>query len=251
IGARNRSSLGSDDIRLLVNTGTHIAVAIENAQLHQKVRAAAAIEERERIAREMHDGVAQVLSYINVKTQAVKSFLDSGHLDATRAQLQELEDTCQEAYADVRESILGLRLATANTALVPALKEFISHFLQTSDLEVTLETDEDNPPALSPAHEGQIIRIVQEGLTNIRKHAVAKRAWVRLATTGNLFEVTITDNGKGFDASHLPKGEWPQFGLRTMKERAECINGTLDVVSAPGQGTKVELKVPVSGGVGL
>ncbi len=234
-----------EDMRLLVDASTHIAVAIENARLHQRVQAAAAIEERERLAREMHDGVAQVLSYINVKTQAVKSFLAVGQVAATQSHLQELEDTCQEAYADIRESILGLRLATAHESLYKAIQEYIVRFHQMSNLKIAFEADETAIPPLSPVAEVQIIRIIQEALTNVRKHAGATKASVQFAARTDRFCVTIEDDGHGFDLRRNRKGDWPQFGLQTMKERAECIKGTLDVFSTPGRGTIVQLKVPV------
>ncbi|MBI2853984.1 MAG: GAF domain-containing sensor histidine kinase [Chloroflexi bacterium] len=246
IATLSHRKFSPDDLRLMSNTGNQIAVAIDNARLHQKVQAAAAIEERERLAREMHDGVAQVLSYINVKIQTAKSYLSLGQIEATQAHLQELEDTCQEAYADIRDSILGLRLSTVHTALVPALKEYVARFVQTTLLEVDLDVDEDTLPVLSPAVEVQMIRIIQEALTNVRKHAEAKRVWVWLSSKDHQLEVTIVDDGHGFDAIRPRKDDWPQFGLRIMKERAECIKGTLNITSVPGQGTRVELKVPAA-----
>lgn len=247
LAAQDHKSFSLEDVRLLANTGTHIAVAIENARLHEQVQAAAAIEERERIAREMHDGVAQVLSYIIVKTQAVKGYLSEGNLAATSAQLQELEDTSQEAYADVRESILGLRLTTEHKSFVSAIKEFITRYNQSSGTHAMLQTDETEIPALSPAAEVQIIRIVQEALTNTRKHAKARHAWVNILSRDPMVEVSIVDDGEGFNVNNPTKSDWPRFGIQTMKERAESINGALTIHSSPGKGTRVEVMVPARG----
>ncbi|MBI2858609.1 MAG: GAF domain-containing sensor histidine kinase [Chloroflexi bacterium] len=246
VGTIRSNPFSGDDIRLLASTGKHIAVAIENARLHEEVQAAATIEERERLAREMHDGVAQVLSFINMKTQALKSFLSAGEIEATRAQIQELEDSCQEAYAEVRDSILGLRLASTHGSLEKALQEYITRFKQASGLAVVLDADSAAIPSMSSAAEVQIIRIVQEALTNVRKHARARNASVTMKAAGDKVCVTISDDGQGFEQHHTRKGEWPQFGLQTMRERAECVMGSLDILSTPGRGTTVTLRVPAT-----
>lgn len=247
LATQNHKSFSQEDVQLLANTGTHIAVAIENARLHEQVQAAAAIEERERIAREMHDGVAQVLSYIIVKTQTLKGYLSEGNLAATRAQLQELEDTSQEAYAEVRESILGLRLTTEHKSLVSAIQEFIVRYNQSGGTQAMLQANETEMPVLSPAAEVQVIRIIQEALTNTRKHAKAQHAWVNILSRDLMVEVSIVDDGEGFNVNNPTKSDWPRFGLQTMKERAESINGTLTLHSSPGKGTRVEVMVPARG----
>ncbi|MBI4288013.1 MAG: GAF domain-containing protein, partial [Chloroflexi bacterium] len=163
-----------DDLRLLVSMGNQIALAIENARLHEKVQSAATIEERERIAREMHDSLAQVLSYINIKTQAVRSFLAKGNLDQAQSHLSELEESARGLYTEVREAILGLRVAAPlQQGLVPALKEYVFRFSQLSNLKAELNINEDRLAPLSLATEVQVIRIIQEALTNVRKLARA------------------------------------------------------------------------------
>ncbi|HEY83268.1 MAG TPA: GAF domain-containing sensor histidine kinase [Dehalococcoidia bacterium] len=251
IGAINVFSLkpgrfAPDDIRLLANIGNQIAVAIENARLHEKVQGMAALEERERIAREMHDSLAQVLGYVNTKTQAARKFLTSGQKAKAKAQLMELENIAQEVYADVREAILGLRsTATPERDMVSTLKEYVFRFSQMSGIKAELEIENGNLPSLPTATELQVIRIIQEALTNVRKHARASHAWVRISTDNEHLEIIIGDNGQGFNVSSIRRADWPQFGLQTMKERAESVRGTLDISSAPSKGTTVTLKIPL------
>lgn len=238
-----------EDVQLLANIGSQIAVAIVNAYLHQKVQGMAALEERERIAREMHDSLAQVLSYVNTKTQAVRQLFATGQEAQAKAHLKELEDLARDAYADVREAILGLRSsASPQREMVSTLKEYIFRFSQLSNIRTELQVSDGGFPSLPMTTELQSIRIIQEALTNVRKHAMASHAWVRISTDGEQAEIVIEDDGHGFNVSDIRRGDWPQFGLQTMKERAESVRGSLDITSAPGQGTKVTLRVPLSQG---
>jgi signal transduction histidine kinase len=224
-----------------------IAVGIENARLHEKVHGMAALEERERIAREMHDGLAQVLSFVSTKSQAARYLLATGQQAQVKIHLKELEDTAQEMYADVREAILGLRSTVSpQKEMVTTLNEYIVRFSQMSNTRTELQIGDGRPPRLPMTTELQVIRIIQESLTNVRKHARANHAWVRISTKGEQVEVVIEDNGQGFDVSHIRRGDWPRFGLQTMRERAESVRGTLDIRSAPGKGTKVTLMVPLT-----
>ncbi len=242
----SRRRFTAEDMQLLANIGNQIAVAIENARLHEQVQDMAALEERERIAREMHDSLAQVLSYVNTKTQAARQLLATGQEAQAETHLKELEDIAQDAYDDVREVILGLRSTDSlQKGIVSTLKEYIFRFSQLSNIKTELEIGDGRPPVLPTTIELQVIRIIQESLTNVRKHARANHAWVRVTTKGEQAEIVIEDDGRGFDSTRIRRGDWPQFGLQTMKERAESVRGTLDIRSAPGKGTKVTLRVPL------
>ena len=248
----SRRRFTTEDMQLLANIGNQIAVAIENARLHEQVQDMAALEERERIAREMHDSLAQVLSYVNTKTQAVRQLLATGQEAQAEAHLKELESIAQDAYDDVREVILGLRSTDSlQKGIVSTLKEYIFRFSQLSNIKTELEISDGRPPALPTTIELQVIRIIQESLTNVRKHARANHAWVRFVTRGEQAEIVIEDDGQGFDSTRIRRGDWPQFGLQTMKERAESVRGTLDIRSAPGKGTKVTLRVPLTQMAGI
>src|SRR4029079_15623057 len=128
--------------------------------------------ERLRIAHEMHDGLAQVLGYVNTKVQAADAYLDRGKLDAGRSQLRELQQAARQAYGDVRESILGLRtLPGSNRSLDVVLAEFLEQWEQQSGIRTKLDID--TALRLKTSVELQVVRIIQEALTNVRKHARA------------------------------------------------------------------------------
>lgn len=241
-----------DDEETLVRFATQAALAIENARLHRQVRELAISEERDRIAREMHDSLAQVLGYVITKAQAVQEFLRRGDTDKASLQVGQLSEAAHGAYSDVREAILALR-----TTLEPgrsfreALEEYLEQWKEQSGIDVALTVDTaPSAELLPPTAELQLLRIVQEALTNVRKHAQAHRVEVRIAADANAVEVSIADDGRGFvqnGTSARTTGDgMPRFGLSTMRERAESVGGTLAVNSAPLAGTRVVARIPIS-----
>ncbi|MDP2743499.1 MAG: GAF domain-containing protein [Dehalococcoidia bacterium] len=247
IASRQERELSSSDLQLLSSIGSQIGVAIENAALHQKIQNLAVLEERGRIAREMHDGLAQVLGYVNTKTQAVKRLLSLDQVSQAEEALGQLEEAARDVYADVREAILGLRTTVSSHGLVSAISEYLDWFSRQNSIQVEVTVEGQADVALEPIKEIQLIRIVQEALSNVRKHAKAQKAWVHLFTADGHLRLTVQDDGQGFDPDRISRGMWPQFGLRTMKERAESVGGTFEVSSVPGQGTTVKLVVPKGG----
>ncbi len=235
------------EIRILEGIGEWLAVAIENSRLYQQVQDTAVLQERERLAREMHDGMAQLLGYINAQTIAVKKLLTDERLPEARDELTKMEDIARDLYADVREGILGLRTATLRKeGMLSALKEYMQRYMELSGITVSIDNDGRLPP-LPPSTEVQLMRIVQEALTNVRKHSRASNVTVGIHRNGTHLGISITDDGTGFDLAKLPARGWPRFGLQTMRERAESVEGTLVVETAPGQGTTVTVSVPVLG----
>lgn len=237
----------AEDEELLTMFATQAAITIENARLYQQVQALAMATERERIAREMHDGLAQVLSYVNAKTRAAQELLQRGQVEPARAQLQQLEEAAQEVYADVREAILGLRTTIGKgRGLFPVLQEYLERFTEQAGVQTELIiSSEMSAFSFDPRAEIQLMRIVQEALTNVRKHAQADRAWVRFVANGAWAEVTIEDDGRGFDPAKPRRSAWPCFGLQTMRERAEAAGGSLEIESRPGEGTRVRARIPL------
>jgi signal transduction histidine kinase len=241
----NGAPFAADDAETLERFATQAALAIENARLHRRVRALAITEERERIAREMHDSLAQVLGYVNTKAQAAKALLANGDTDRAAAQLGQLAEAARAAYADVREGILGLRTSPdRERGFADLLGEHLARWQEQSGVRVELDAPADALPALSPLAEVQLLRIVQEALTNVRKHAGAARAWVRLRPADGALAVEIEDDGAGFDPDGLGRTAFPRFGLATMRERAEAAGGSFEVDAAPGRGTRVRVRIP-------
>lgn len=241
------SEFSTEDEETLARFATQGALAIENARLHRQVQAVAITEERERIAREMHDSLAQVLGYVNTKAQAAQGFLQAGRVDKAEEQIGQLADAARAAYSDVRESILGLRTSVSpDQGLLDGLREYVERWQEQSGVAVELvaSVPEGFSRSLPPAAEVQILRIVQEGLANVRKHAHASRAWVHLREVDQWLEATVEDDGTGFDPSALGRGMYPRFGLATMRERAEAVGGQLTIESVPGRGTRLTARIP-------
>ncbi len=243
------TEFSAEDEEALARFATQAALAIENARLHRRVRETAISEERDRIAREMHDSLAQVLGYVNTKAQAVLELLKRGESDRAATQVDQLGDAARTAYADVREGILALRTSLGpGRSLVDALTEFLNSWKEQSGVSATLVvTPGTTLDGLAPAAELQLLRIVQEALANVRKHAEARTVEVRITSSGRELEVVITDDGRGFvTGSRARPGTdaAPHFGLSTMRERAESVGGSLEVVSAPTAGTRVVVRLP-------
>ena len=248
VAARSPDALTrSSELRLLEAVSEQLAVAIENAKLYEQVQDAAIVEERERIAREMHDGLAQVLGYINTQVLALRRLLQDNATDKAMQLLGEMQEAVQQVYADVREGILGLRSSPGNSMGLPvALEEYLERYRSMASFEVQLEVSAAARNVRLPhACEVQLIRVIQEALSNTRKHAQASRATVNLSRSDGQLRVEVSDNGIGFDPSMRPNTGWPRFGLQTMRERVEAIGGTFEMKSAPGQGTTVAASYPL------
>jgi signal transduction histidine kinase len=245
--SRGRRPFRPQEVTILTAIGQQIGVAIENARLYEQVQSVAALEERGRIGRELHDGLAQVLGYLHLQSKAAEGLLSSGQIAQAQAELQEMQEVAQEAYGDVRESILGLRTTiTPGAGLIPTLTEYFDKFSQQSGINARLVIGDDTDVKFAPAAEIQLLRIVQEALANVRKHSGASRAWVRFEADGAGSVITIEDDGQGFDPSRIWQDRQEHFGLQMMRERVESVGGELELDSRPSQGTRVVIRVPLA-----
>jgi signal transduction histidine kinase len=221
------------------------AIAIDNAEMHRRSGELAVAEERLRLAHEMHDGMAQVLAYVNTKAQAVQGYLRNGRVEEADAQLDQLSAAAREVYSDVREGIVGLRLA-ANPDLDfgAALATFVEKWETETGIDATFVAE--GAPILTPGAELQLRRMTQEALANARKHSRASLVQVSLRQLPSGLELRVADDGAGFDPSIPARGEFPHFGLLTIRERAESIGATVELRTAPGQGTQWTFRLPTS-----
>lgn len=241
-----------NDEETLERFATQAALAIENARLHWQVRALAMAEERERIAREIHDSVAQVLGYVNTKAQAAEELLNAGQPEKAATQIGQLGAAARDAYADVREHILGLRTAaTVERGFLATLQEYLIRWREQSGVAAALVTEPSVgfAPRLPATAELQLLRIIQEGLSNVRKHAGATVVTVQLIDSDGWIEARIEDDGAGFDPAATSRAEYPRFGLSTMRERAEAVGGSLEIESAAGHGTRIVARMPEETGL--
>jgi signal transduction histidine kinase len=247
VGSADERAYAVDAVEILASLASQAAVAIENDHLAEQLRELAIRRERERIAREMHDGLAQVLGYVNTKSQAVEELLAGGRVDAARAQLDQLAEAARSVYVDVREAILGLTSPIApERGLVGAIEEYARRFSEASKLVTVVEASPAARAAtVAPEAQAQAFRIVQEALTNVRKHASALLARITLDVDGGSLLVTVQDDGRGIGREWMESGEWPRYGVKSMRERATALGGTIDI-RPTNPGTCVELRVPLA-----
>lgn len=239
------AAFSSTDEETLERFAVQAGIAIDNAHLHQQVASLAIAQERLHIAHEMHDGIAQVLGYVNTKVQAANEYIRRGKTEEATVQLRELAAAAREAYGDVRESIIDLRtLPETQRSFAAVMEEYLRRWKEQTGLSTHLSIDAD---LTMPEHvELQVVRIIQEALTNIRKHSRATTAKVDVRRREGSLLVAIEDDGVGFVPGALVRGDFPRFGLATMRERAESIGATFTLDSTPGQGTRVQVKVPLT-----
>jgi len=220
------------------------AISIDNAHLHRQVADLAVAQERLRIAHEMHDGIAQVLGYVNTKVQAAMEYIRREKTDEGLEQLRELAAAAREAYGDVRESIVDLRTLPGPTrSLEDVLREYVDRWRDQTEVSTELVVDGDL--VMPNGIELQIVRIIQESLTNVRKHAKATTARIEVRRRNDTLLVTVSDDGVGLEQAGRSRSVFPRFGLSTMRERAESIGGTFVVENATGGGTVVKAEVPL------
>ena len=244
LGSRSTNAYQEADLHVLVPIAGQLAIVIENARLQEQIANMAIREERDRLGRELHDSLGQVLGYIGLKTDQINDWLRRGLVEDVGQGLTELNQVAQTAYADVRESILGLRAAvTADAGLENVLREYLNRYQREWHIAGELTVAEGALPPLLPSVEIQLLRIVQEALTNVRKHAQASHVWIRFEREPERLVVTIRDDGIGFDPTLLRR---EHFGLETMRERAESVRGRLQIDSAPGRGAVIHVTLPAS-----
>lgn len=233
-----------DDLAGLARLADQTVIALEHASMASRIQSIAITEERYRIAREMHDSLAQVLGYLNIQMQTLELHVCAGDQQRTLAELAEARRSIRQAQAEVRESILSLRTTLSDDMPLPAaLEQYALDFGIHAGLNVYFQCDTPDHLPLTPLALSEIVRIVQEALTNVRKHAHAQNVNIDMTASATSLILTICDDGIGFD---LDKAVKRHFGLSTMRERAYQIHGLLDVVSKPGEGTTVWLEVPLA-----
>jgi signal transduction histidine kinase len=241
------------DVETLSSFAIQATIALENARLQESLREIAVVAERERIAREMHDGLAQVLGYVNTKSLAASELLAAGRVGDAQVQLDELAAAARSVYVDVRESILALRTPIPpGLGLVAAIRDLAVRFADASKVAVVVDAVDDGAAdALGPESRAQVFRIVREALTNVRKHAAARRVRITVDGAADGLVVTVTDDGRGMGGPviaaggrSVPSVDWPRYGLDTMRERAVTIGGTVTWSAVSGGGTEVRIVVP-------
>ena len=235
---------GAEEGLVLDMFGVATAASLENAERLEDAQRLAAVEERERIARDLHDDLGQLLGYLTTKIQAARELVATDRPNAAAEELADLEDATRPLSAQVREAILGLRKSVGpDRPLGQAIEEYTAEFGIQSGLRTSFSGPVTAGGSLASAVRFQVMRIAQEAMSNARRHAAATTVTVVLYEHDGVLELCVRDDGVGFDAVAAAAGSG-RFGLITMAERARAVDGTLDVRSALGEGTMVSLSVP-------
>lgn len=253
--ARQPQAVGiEDELTDLAKSFNHMADELDRHRLEQEkvilVRTQAIVQERERIARELHDGLGQLIGYVNTKAYTVRLLMKKNKNGDAERELTKLEEAAQGLFLDMREAVLSLRMAVREDDLPNALKYCVDQFSRLSNLpvELSIATPAENWP-LENEVQLHLLRIVQEALSNARKYSHATRIQVSLSKNDVTLHLMISDNGKGFNQQQQTMDTRPHFGLSTMRERAEAIGGQFTIESQPGIGTRIHVSVPDKGPV--
>jgi len=218
------------------------------AQILEQQRALFMLHEREQLASELHDNLGQVFAFVNVQGQTIRRLLSRGDLSTADEYVSRLLEVAREADVDIRESIMGLRANIPEHGLLPTLTQYLAKYEKNYGIQTQLEGSETfTDGAFEPLVEVQLLRILQEALTNVRKHANARSVRIAFISEDGWARVTVHDDGLGFDPDASSAGMEEHIGLRLMRERAEEVGGSLSLKSASGQGTELTVRVPVKG----
>ena len=237
---RRRGLFTEEDTQLIGMLAGHAAIAIENARLYERSRELSTVEERKRLARELHDSVTQTLFSIGLTAEAAAALVDADPARA-KAELEHLQELTQAAMREMRSLIFELRPAELETdGLMATLRKHVDVLTRVYDCEIAVSLDAAH--ALAPDVERGLLRIAQEALANALKHSGAGRVELGLGTHDSVVVLRVADDGRGFDpAEAIARSR--RLGLTSMRERVEALGGELTIDSAPGRGTTVTVEV--------
>ena len=234
-------TFSEDDEALIGVLAAHAAIAIENARLYEHSRELSIVEERTRVARELHDALAQTLFSLGLTAGAAAALVRTDP-DRAEAELATVQDLARAAASEVRSLVFELRPTALDVdGLAPALAKHLELVGRAHGLDVAMTSS--GSGRVDPATEAQLFRIAQEALTNVVRHASARSASVALVVGDDAVTLTVADDGEGFDpAARAIRAR--RLGLTSMRERAAALGGGLTVDSIPGEGTTVSVVVP-------
>jgi two-component system, NarL family, nitrate/nitrite sensor histidine kinase NarX len=233
------------DMTLLEGLAAHLAGGMEALRAAALEREAAVAEERGLLARELHDSIAQSLAFLKIQAQLLRGAMQRDDTAVALRTLGELDVGIRESTADVRELLLHFRTRTNQDDIVPALHTTLRKFELQSGLEARIDVQGHGVP-LPPDVQVQLLHVVQEALSNVRKHAHARRVWLDVQQQPQ-WRIEVRDDGDGFDSARHPQDDThddTHVGLRIMRERASAIGAAVSVASQPGRGTRVVVTLP-------
>jgi two-component system nitrate/nitrite sensor histidine kinase NarX len=232
-----------EDVKaLFTSIGRHLGMAIEKANLDDEAKRLSIIKERNALAHELHDSLAQTLASLRFQVSMLDEAIDQQGADVTHEDIQQIKGGLDEAYTELRELLAHFRAPINSRGLLAALEDLISNFRKQSGMHVLLQKEWDTS-TLSANMEMQVLRIIQEALANTRKYSKAHTVRVMLRSDENEnYHVLIEDDGIGMDKPAFSGHPGEHLGLSIMQERARYLGGKLLIESEPGEGTRVQLK---------
>lgn len=234
----------AEDRKLFEAVGQHLAVAIENQRLLTRTRQLAVAEERNLVAQGLHDSIAQGLNFLKLQIQMLQDSIKRDAKEEVQEVIGLIDLGVRESYEDVRELLTSFRIKLGEGDLSDSLEIAANRFKQQSGLPVTLAI-RDNGALLPSEHQLQILFILQEALSNIRKHANARNVQISLNNSDD-FILSIQDDGDGFNINAAKIQSESHIGLKIMRERAAQLGARLEIISKSGQGTTIRLILPHS-----
>lgn len=238
-------TLTDSEHALLGTLTSHLASGMENLRLRALEREAAIAEERAFLARELHDSIAQSLAFLNIQAQLMRKAVAENDRDRMASVLSEIELGLRESHGDVRELLVHFRTRTNAEDMEHALHATLRKFEHQSGVASTLTVHDDGLP-LAPDVQVQALHIVQEALSNVRKHARANHVWIDVWKKPS-WRIEVRDDGRGFKGSDTGTPAEMHVGLRIMKERAQRLGAAFGITSSPLRGTTVSLALPAEG----
>jgi len=233
------------DQELIELLAAHAAIAITNARLYERTRELSILDERNRVALELHDAVSQKLFGLVLAAESADTLLDTD-LDAARVQLARLRELAQQALEELRDLILELRPPNLERdGLATTLRKHIELVRRLQPRAIELDLHVGGSFAADERRDSEVLRIAQEALQNALRHAQADRVVVRLGAADGVLELEVSDDGAGFDPLS-PELRSSRLGLSSMEERARRLGGRLEIRSAAGAGTTVRLEAPLA-----
>ena len=233
---------GREDILELLQTiGSHLGMAIAKQRSDEEARRLSILEERNALAHELHDSLAQTLASLRFQVRMLEDALDQeGACETALRDLQRIRNGMDEAHTELRDLLTSFRTPVDGRGLAVALEKLVERFSAETGI-ATYFQQECSQVKLSPSEEMQMLRIVQEALANIRKHARAQNVRVLLSCRGGSYTLLVEDDGVGFVGEGRQGSPGEHIGLSIMEERARRLGGELKIESEPGEGTRVEL----------
>ncbi len=236
-------SLSSEDLQLLYTVGDLLSIAVERARLFEESARLGAVEERNRLAREIHDTLAQGLTATTLQLESADALLDSGSPpEKTREPVRRALSLTRSNLEEARRSVFDLRAAPLERRSLPeAIEALVGEWGFEAGVEADFEAVSAGQP-LPPRVEIALYRVAQEALNNVARHAEAERVSVKLSATPEEIKLTVEDDGGGFETLDAAGN---RHGLTGMSERANLLGGKLEVRSSPGEGTRVGVTIPL------